>query len=189
MKGNPTGPEICRVTILSVRRKSEPSAEARLVSSLSIACPIPALSGSRVHEVPRNRPYYSTPCREAIYFDSRRIFSLCLCSKQLAVHTGEVQLPLYWELFWEQQRRCQEGATCPGALPCSPGLRQTHINKVTKTKEQQRVENSPTLIQEKFPLGLLMDGTAVAGGDCCSPGQLSIFPPNLEPHGSPRFGA
>lgn len=54
MKGNPTGPAICRVTILSVRRKSEPSAEARLVSSLSVACPIPALSGSRVHGVPRN---------------------------------------------------------------------------------------------------------------------------------------
>lgn len=54
MKGNPTGPAICRVTILSVRRKSEPSAEARLISSLSTACPIPALSGSRVHKVPRN---------------------------------------------------------------------------------------------------------------------------------------
>lgn len=48
MKGNPTGPVICMVTILSARRR-EPSAEARLVSSLPKARPIQGLSERRVH--------------------------------------------------------------------------------------------------------------------------------------------
>lgn len=111
MKGNPTGPAICRVTILSVRRKSEPSAEARLISSPCVACPIPALSGSRVHEVPRHSHTIPPP--------AGKLFILTAAESLHCVSGlnswGEVQLLLYWEM-WERERRCQEGAMCPPPL-------------------------------------------------------------------------
>ena len=137
MKGNPTGPAICRVTILSVRRKNEPSAEARLVSSLPIGSPIPALSESRVHEVPRHSHTIPPPTRKLFILTATEAFH-CVLGLNGWLCTWE---RYSWFLLGTVGAREEVSgrSNVRQRSPSSPCLRQPDINKVTKTKEQHQV--------------------------------------------------